>query len=122
VLGPIVSLVMFAFLYVSLWVTIPVAVVERPGPTASLQRSFALTAGNRWKILGVFLLVIAIVFAIAVVMMIIALISWTIATILLLAFYAGLFIFSAVLIATGYYRLRVAKEGADIGDIARVFD
>jgi hypothetical protein len=42
--------------------------------------------------------------------------------ILFILFYAGFFIFSAVLIAVGYYKLRVAKEGADIGDIARVFD
>ncbi len=55
-------------------------------------------------------------------MMIVAFVSSTIAMILLILFYAGLFIFSAVLIAVGYYKLRVAKEGADIGDIAKVFD
>jgi hypothetical protein len=31
-------------------------------------------------------------------------------------------VFSAVLVAVGYYQLRVAKEGVDIGDIAKVFD
>jgi hypothetical protein len=122
ILGPIVNLVMFAFLYISLWVTIPVAVIERPGAIASLQRSFALTAGNRWKILGVFLLVIAMIIGIVIVMMIFAFVSSSIAMILFILFYAGFFIFSAVLIAVGYYKLRVAKEGADIGDIARVFD
>jgi hypothetical protein len=113
---------MFAFLNISLWVAIPVAVVERPGPVASLQRSFALTAGNRWKILGIFLLVAAIIVGIVIVMVIFAFISQTIAMILSLLLYAGLFIFGAVLSAVGYYRLRVAKEGADIGDIAKVFD
>ena len=113
---------MFAFLYISLWVAIPVAVIERPGAIASLQRSFALTAGNRWKILGVFLLVLAIVAGIVIVVVILAIISWTIAMLLCLLLYAGLFIFGAVLVAVGYYKLRVAKEGADIGDIAKVFD
>jgi hypothetical protein len=122
VLGQIASLVMFAFLYIALWVAIPVAVIERPGPIASLQRSFDLTSGNRWKILGIFLLVMAIVIGIVIVMMILMFVSTALTVILLLLFYAGLFIFSAVLVATGYYRLRVAKEGADIGDIARVFD
>ena len=122
ILGPIATLVIFAFLYISLWVTIPVAVVERPGPVASLQRSFALTTGNRWKILGIFLLVVAIVVGIVIVVVIFAFISQTIAMVLCLLLYAGLFIFGAVLIAVGYYKLRVAKEGADIGDIAKVFD
>lgn len=122
ILGPIATLVMFAFLNISLWVAIPVAVVERPGPVASLQRSFALTTGNRWKILGIFLLVAAIIVGIVIVMVIFAFISQTIAMILSLLLYAGLFIFGAVLSAVGYYKLRVAKEGADIGDIAKVFD
>ena len=55
-------------------------------------------------------------------MVIFAFISQTIAMILSLLLYAGLFIFGAVLSAVGYYKLRVAKEGADIGDIAKVFD
>ena len=104
ILGPIATLVMFAFLNISLWVAIPVAVVERPGPVASLQRSFALTTGNRWKILGIFLLVAAIIVGIVIVMVIFAFISQTIAMILSLLLYAGLFIFGAVLSAVGYYR------------------
>jgi hypothetical protein len=42
--------------------------------------------------------------------------------IVLAVLYAALLIFTAVLVAVGYYKLRAAKEGADLGDIARVFD
>ena len=60
IIGQIATAVMFVFLYIIFWVVIPVAVIERPGPVASLKRSVALTEGHRWKILGIFLLVIAI--------------------------------------------------------------
>jgi hypothetical protein len=122
ILGQIATIAMFVFLYIIFWVVIPVAVIERPGPVASLKRSIALTQGNRWKILGVFLVVFAIAIAGVIVVMIFAFISPTIGGIIVALLYAALGIFSAVLIAVGYHRLRVAKEGADIGELARVFD
>jgi hypothetical protein len=122
ILGQIATIAMFVFLYIIFWVVIPVAVIERPGPVASLKRSIALTQGNRWKILGVFLVVFAIAIAGVIVVMIFAFISPTIGGIIVALLYAALGIFSAVLIAVGYHRLRVAKEGTDIGELARVFD
>ena len=122
IIGPIASLVMFAFLYVALWVVIPVAAIENPGPIATLQRSLALTEGHRLKILGIGLIVLLAAVAALLVIMVLVFVMPTPAMILLGLFYAGLAIFSAVLIAVGYYRLRVVKEGADIGDIAKVFD
>jgi hypothetical protein len=122
IIGQIATAVMFVFLYIIFWVVIPVAVIERPGPVASLKRSVALTEGHRWKILGIFLLVIAISIAAMIVAMIFNFLGLVVGMIVLAVLYAALLIFTAVLVAVGYYKLRAAKEGADLGDIARVFD
>ena len=39
--------------YCMLWVAVPVVVVEKIGVTAALGRSAKLTAGNRWRVFGV---------------------------------------------------------------------
>lgn len=122
ILGQIAVLVMFVFLYIIFWVVIPVAVIERPGPVASLKRSIALTQGNRWKILGVFLVLFGIVVGGVIIAMIFSFISATIGGILVALLYVALGIYGAVLVAVGYHRLRASKEGADIGELAKVFD
>jgi hypothetical protein len=121
ILGVLIDLVLFVFVYILFWVVIPVAVVERPGPIESLKRSMELTKGNRWRILGIILLLIVIsigVNIVSAILMFLPFIGWILQA-LLSAFVA---VFSAVLVAVGYYKLRVAKEGIGIGDIARVFD
>lgn len=121
IIGALADAVLFIFIYVIFWVVIPVAVVERPGPVESLKRSVALTKGNRWRILGIILLLLLISIAVNIVSMILMflpVIGWVLQAVLS----AFVVVFSAVLVAVGYYRLRVAKEGADIGDIAKVFD
>ena len=44
------------------WVAIPVAVVERPGTVASLRRSSELTKGVRWRIFGLFVAYLLVLF------------------------------------------------------------
>lgn len=122
VVGPIVSLVISVFIYVSLWVVIPVAAIERLGAIANLQRSFELTKDNRLKILGILLIVFAIGIAIGIVVVAFMFISPELGMILLGLFLTALAIFGAVLMAVSYYKLRVAKEGVDIDQIAKVFD
>lgn len=121
ILGVIVDLVLFVFLYIIFWVVIPVAVVERPGPVECLKRSIALTKGNRWRILGIILLLFVISIGVNIVSAILTFIP-IIGVIIQVLLSAVVAVFSAVLIAVGYYRLRVTKEGVDIGDIAKVFD
>jgi hypothetical protein len=121
------------FLYTIWWIAIPVAVIERPGTVASLTRSAALTKGFRWRIFGLLVAFMIAAFALA------ALsggIAGTVAVILgggEQAFETYLDVIEwlwislimaaqATLSAVGYYSLRVAKEGVDIGDIAAVFD
>jgi hypothetical protein len=121
-------------LYVMWWVAIPVAVIERPGAVASLRRSAALTAGNRWRVVGLILCFFVAAVAAGALLggSLIAALAFaaggdevridqasTIASWL----FAALFMAAqAVLTAVSYYHLRVAKEGVGIDDIAAVFD
>jgi hypothetical protein len=122
ILGVIADAVLFAFVYIIFWVVIPVAVVERPGPVASLKRSIELTKGNRWRILGIILLLFVISIGIGIISMVFMFLGPIIGGIIQGLLNAVFMVFSAVLVAVGYYQLRVAKEGVDIGDIAKVFD
>jgi hypothetical protein len=122
ILGVIADAVLFVFFYIIFWVVIPVAVVERPGPVASLKRSIELTKGNRWRILGIILLLFVISIGIGIISMVFMFLGPIIGGIIQGLLNAVFMVFSAVLVAVGYYRLRVAKEGVDIGDIAKVFD
>jgi hypothetical protein len=119
------------FVVIILWVTIPVAVVERRG-IGSLGRSMALTKGYRWRIFAVFLILLAIIFALAMLIgVIVAAImiggggvdeispgavamEWILSALIAMFF--------AVMYAVSYHDLRVAKEGVDTDQIASVFD
>jgi len=119
-----------------LWVTIPVAVIERRG-LGSFRRSAALTKGSRWRIFLLVLLLIVVGIGVSLLLWAVAVtttgidlagrpgarsasfvgplaIKW-IAT----AFSSA---FAAVIEAVAYHDLRVAKEGADSEQIAAVFD
>jgi hypothetical protein len=122
-LGVIVALILMIVIYTILWVAVPVAVVERPGIVASLDRSRALTRGSRLKSFGVL--------ALAVVIMLVANLIATLVFSLLgeaMSQIAGMIVqtlataFFSCVIAVAYYRLRVAKEGVEIDEIAKVFD
>lgn len=115
-----------------LWVTIPVAVVERRG-LGSLGRSMELTKGYKWRLLLLLLIVLVIVIAIS------AVIGGAIAGVMIAAggelgetsvmavvmewvLSAFIAVFFSVLYAVSYHDLRVAKEGVDTDQIAAVFD
>jgi hypothetical protein len=110
-----------------------VAVIERPGTLASLTRSSDLTKGFRWRIFGLIIAFMIVAFALAILAGVIAggalgllggseetlerhvaVIEWLWTALAMAA--------QATLSAVGYYDLRVAKEGVEIGDIAAVFD
>ncbi len=134
VLGLIVLIVPGLVLYTMWWVIIPVAVIERPGAVASLERSAALTQGNRWRI---FALIVGFLLCVFVVALLLGLaigvgvgllaggdvvLSSRLLTIVMWLWSALFMAAQAVLTAVGYYHLRVAKEGIGIDDIAAVFD
>jgi hypothetical protein len=113
-----------------LWVTIPVAVVERRG-LGSLSRSAELTKGYRWPLFGLlvimFVIIIGISFLFGLVsagIMVGGLTEATYAGLLATNWVAGSFaaMFAAILYAVSYHDLRVTKEGLDTNQIASVFD
>jgi hypothetical protein len=130
VLGGIAAGILAIAGFIVFWVAVPTAVIERPGVIASLTRSVSLTAGYRWHILGIYLLLIVIaigfVIVLAIVTAIISFISGTLGSIVEFILNIGFSLLATALMATlaavGYYSLRVTKEGADIHDIAKVFD
>ena len=114
------------------WIAVPVAVIERPGITRSLGRSYSLTQGYRWRILGILLLMALLTVGIGIVYELVLALAFGTninedATDLVRIF-AGYFFdmvttcLSGVVACVGYYDLRVVKEGIDIEEIAAVFD
>jgi len=122
--GILLAMVPGLTLFVMFWVAIPVAVVERPGVFASLKRSMFLTKGNRWRILGLVVLL----------WLVAALISGVASTVFLGTGMLGIYpyidhvltafftVVIAVVSAVGYHDLRLLKDGVDVDSIASVFD
>jgi len=120
------SFLMWAILTV-LWVAVPVSVVERVGPLRAIARSASLTGGSRVRIFAVLL--------------IFGVLSGGLEQVLEKVLSAGTFEevrtrtwvmlgleilmtgpIGSIASAVGYHDLRVGKEGADVEDLARVFD
>jgi len=106
------------------FVAVPVAVVERPGAFASLERSAALTKGYRWQVFGAAaLLWLAAMGAVVAV----GLLAGPgegrpgalLAEVVMGALAGSL---TSVASAVAYHDLRVAKEGVDSADLVRVFE
>ncbi|HXP18265.1 MAG TPA: hypothetical protein VN840_01350 [Streptosporangiaceae bacterium] len=55
-LGAIAAVVLTVWLYVTLSLAMPAAVLERLGPVAALSRSWHLARGSFWRLLGILLL------------------------------------------------------------------
>jgi hypothetical protein len=118
-----------AWLVCTLFVITPVAVAERRGPMAALERSVALTSGYRWRILALRLPVIVVVAAIAVFRFPLWPYDDPGATLRLDAQAAVLFLvaialelFTRVLEAVTYVQLREAKDGVPRTELVRVFE
>ncbi|MEO3431309.1 hypothetical protein AAFN88_20805 [Pelagibius sp. CAU 1746] len=116
------------FLVVVYSVVIPAAVVERPGIIGSFKRSWELTKGYRWPVLGLLLIlfVILVVFSFivgaAAGFAIFFLDSLELLVVVNYVISAISGAFASVMIAVLYHDLRVAKEGVSSAQIAAVFD
>jgi uncharacterized membrane protein len=105
-------------------VAFPACVVERLGPIRSLGRSAALTKGNRWKLFGLFLLI---VFGAVVIALVAA--GGLFAAGGGVAFGVGLYALQVIYLAlaatisvTIYHDLRIAKEGIGTDRMGAVFE
>jgi hypothetical protein len=98
--------------------------VERLGPWRSLTRSARLTQGHRWRLVGIILLVFvpALIIDGVINVTVTAVGRNTAQLAVSLIWYAILSAFFAILVVVTYYELRSAKDGADIEQIATVFD
>jgi FtsH-binding integral membrane protein len=106
-----------------LFVAMPVCIVERLGPVKSLGRSSALTKGYRWRIFGLWLVVLL---ATGVGSGMLGGIGYAtgpiVGGLLKLVWGALAGAFNAIMVVVAYHDLRVVKEGVDTDRIASVFD
>jgi hypothetical protein len=104
------------------YVATPACIVERLGVFASLSRSAELTKGHRWKVFGLVLLV---ALATIVVSFVLGLLGGTLGraplALISAVWQAVVGTFGAILVGVLYFRLRTAREGIDIDQIASVF-
>ena len=112
--------------------SLPAAVVERPGVTGAISRSFALTRGQRWPLFAAFLVLLAVVWGLSAAVQLgaSALTSallrpggaFTAAILVTQLGNALVAVIPFVAVAVAYHDLRVTKEGADTAELARVFE
>ncbi|NIA71819.1 hypothetical protein HBA54_24795 [Pelagibius litoralis] len=116
------------FLGVIFAVVLPAYVVERPGIVGSFKRSMELTKGNRWRVLGILIILFVIL---AVIGMVIGAVTGFVAVmgtglgLVAIVNYVISALSSAVVavaVAVLYHDLRIAKEGVSTEQIAAVFD
>ena len=107
-----------------LWVAVPIAVVERPGVINSLTRSAELTKGYRWPVFGIIAIVVGANFMLVLLAgAAVSAIGGETASLVLSWILSAVFgAVIAVVSAVSYHDLRIAKEGVDVHQIARVFD
>jgi hypothetical protein len=125
ILGVIGGLVAAIIVYCMLWVSVPVAIVERPGVFASLRRSRELTRGNKASIFGILFLLGLITGGVSWLIMKILggilsdPIQVVIADTAIDAILGGIV---SVAAAVGYHDLRADKEGVGIDELVKVFE
>jgi len=123
-LGLVLLIVPGFILYTMWFVGLPACIIERLGPWTSLRRSRQLTKGHRWKLFGLALLIIipGLGAGFLITTGLTAVVGPTVAVIVRLIWKAIWGAFATVVIVMTYHDLRVAKEGADIDQVAAVFD
>lgn len=125
VIGFLAFLFLVALLWCMLSVTIPVCVVEKKGPMASMNRSSELTKGYRLKIFalglimvigfGIFNGLVAFLLGLVIDSYMISHVIGSILGVLPISFIA-------VALAVTYYELLAAKEGLTLDKLAGIFD
>jgi hypothetical protein len=120
-----ILLIFPAFMLFTRWfVGTPACVVENLGPLASMSRSAGLTKGHRWKIFGLWIVMIIIsLVGSGIVATSSSAIGGPVLAIIGSVLWSGAWgAFYAIAVVVTYHDLRVAKEGVDTDQIAAVFD
>jgi hypothetical protein len=104
-------------LYLVLVAAVPAFVVEERGVFDSMSRSAELTKGNRMRILGVGLVVLAIWIAVGVIAALLIALSPIIGVLALIVASVALYPYVSIITAVLYFRLRELKGGARSGPL-----
>src|SRR5262245_10906458 len=124
-LGTIACVIPGVILTCALYVAVPACVVEKPGITESLKRSFDLTRNSRWQIFGAFFVqglftnLLGLLTAFVLGAFDIEQSIFNLILTLTSVIYASP---SAVMQAVAYHDLRTGKEGAEIDELVAVFE
>jgi len=123
-LGFILLIIPGIILAIMWYVALPACVVEGLGPIESLQRSGFLTKGNRWRIFGIAVVIYIVNTLVQLVVgqVLSAVAGQVVSVIGVFAWMSLVQAYSAIVVAVAYHDLRVVREGADIDQIAAVFD
>ncbi|MGO1074859.1 hypothetical protein [Inquilinus sp. CA228] len=124
VLAAVALLVPGLIVLCAFYVAVPVCVVEEAGIRASLSRSRRLTAGSRWRILAIAVLLFVVGVILGALFGFVARralgpVEIAVAQQLLQVCLSA---YGAVVVGVVYYQLRAAKDGVDIETLAGVFD
>lgn len=121
-IGMMLLIIPGIILMVMFYVAMPVAVIERPGITASLGRSAELTSGYRWNLFWMLVILIIINMVVGGVWQFVQPMTSFMAmpvSMIIDAFFTALY---AVTSAVTYVTLRGLKDGMEVDQIAAVFD
>jgi hypothetical protein len=104
-------------------VALPACVVEGLSPFASMKRSAQLTRGHRWKIFGIFLLLLVASWLVGLLIgLLLKPAGVVVVQVVSAVWNAAWTAFCYVVLVMVYHDLRVVKEGVDTDQIAGVFD
>lgn len=125
-IGMMLLIIPGIYLVVRWSAAVPALVHEKLGILDSLKRSSQLTDGNRWRILGLLIVVIIAVFVLQMVlglvaMAIVPLLGAVLGTAVTSAVSAIVSVLVSIALAVSYVELRFVKEGADVSELAKIF-
>jgi hypothetical protein len=105
---------------------VPVLVHEQLGVLGSMKRSSELTKGSRWRIFGLFIIMVIAIWILQVALGLLALavtpvVGTVIATALVALLSAVTSVILSIAVAVAYVELRYVKEGTDVKELAEIF-
>jgi uncharacterized membrane protein len=103
-----------------------VLVHEQLGVLGSMKRSSELTKGSRWRIFGLFIILVIAIWILQVALGLLALavtpvVGTVIATALVALLSAVTSVILSIAVAVAYVELRYVKEGTDVKELAEIF-
>jgi uncharacterized membrane protein len=114
------------YLFVRWSAAVPALVHEGLGVAESMKRSSELTKGSRWRIFGLFVILIIAIWVLQLALGLLALaiipvLGTVLATALVAVLSAVTSVIASIAMAVAYVELRYVKEGTDVKQLAEIF-